>query len=417
MKIYGQDFTDVLRRLPWQYQIVVAAGSLFIVITVIHIAHLMMTLKLKPEGPSIFPAKIASQQKMTGSLDPSLAYDTVNKRIFMAYTSQEDTKNGPMMSTRLAMNKVIGAAACKEWLPVTGADAGFEAKKDTILAPDGQTVLRSGVWHLETPALVYDPDDHGHEWKLYAYKYFWPDNPKDSMSVIKHYGVIVYKSATDPFKEWTPEQWLFSPAENYPPAPYGSMVLLQLNRLDASLKDVTAYTRPSAVYKDGALVMTFSAFTDGTAPDRIVMISSADHGNSWRYVGTLLQKSDLRGVNPADKTPYTQIAGATLIEQEGKVYLAAVLGDEKQFGQGTFIFGFDDFANGVLHRDPATGVPAVLHQLPLPKPSLSLMGGGAAAYSDGCNLGLMQTEEDGVSPNFKIYQTKVKPVENVTPNK
>ncbi len=293
---------------------------------------------------------------------------------------------------------------CSDWVERT--EGGIDGKNDDILAPDGQTVLRSGAWRAETPALVYDPDDHGREWKLYAYKYFWTPDPRDAMQVARRYGLIVYKYASNPFEEWSAEQWLFSPAPGYPPPPYEESILLHLNRLDPSLQNVTAYARPSVIYKGGALVMTLSAFTGDTElPDRIIMIVSLDHGNSWRYAGTVLQQSDLAALDPE-----ARLAGATLVEQGGQVYLAAILGVEKQHGAGTFIFGFDDFSKGLLQRD-AKGAPAVLHQMPLPLGGQGSIGGGAAAYNDACNSGMLVTEQVGNSANFQIYHTKIKPIE------
>ena len=348
----------------------------------------------------VAPVKIFSKVPTSGALDPSLAWDPLKKRVWMAYTSEDRTVTDiEALNVRLASADVKDG--CKLWVRT---EAGFNAKNDDILAPDGQTILRSGTWRTETPALVYDPDDHGREWKLYAYKYFWSNDPKSVMPVARHYGVIVYKYASDPEKEWSLEQWLFSPTEGYPPPPYEQMILLHLNRLDPSLQNVATYARPSVIYKDGALIMTLSVFTDGLTPDRIIMIISRDHGNSWVYAGTVLQKSDLTA-------PYTEIAGASLVEQEGQVYLAAALGNEQQRGQGTVIFSFEDLSKGLLQRDPKSGAPVVLNRIPLQNPNTGYIGGGTAAYSEACGRGIMQTEQVGSSQLFQIYQTITKPIE------
>ena len=398
-----------MRRLPWQYKIVVACGVLFITYTAIYIPYVFLYLRLKEAVLASVPVMASGAVLPLGMLDPSLATDPQTKRVWMAFTSQEKmpysapgADNG-LLNVRMALAKPD--TRCKSWdIWMSG---GFEAKNDNIIAPDGQTVLRSGVWRIETPALVYDPDDKGREWKLFAYKYFWANEQKDAMSVARHYSQIVYKYASDPTEEWSTEQWLFSAAPGYPPPPYQQTVLLHLNQLDPSLKDVVSYARPSVVYRDGKLVMTLSAFTDGVMPDRVIMIASLDHGNSWRYLGTVLRQSDVVGIDPTG-----HLEGATLVEQRGEIYLAAVLGTPQKRGVGTFTFGFADFSKGLLQRDPATDAPAVLREVPLQGPETGLFGGGAAAYNDSCNSGMLVTAQAGKTERFKIYRTSFKPIEN-----
>lgn len=375
--------------MPWQYKIVMVVAAFAVVSIALYIPYLL--LHVVTRVPQAAPMEMLSRDS-TGMLDPSLAYDPVQKKVLMAYVAEEA---GPVYRVRLA-----GAADpdCEIWSRV---DGGFEAKRDEILAPDGQTVFRTGNWRIETPALVYDPDDRGREWKLFAYKYFWPEEPDQKLKIAQHYGMIVYKYASDPAQGWSPEQWLFSPGVDYPPPPYEQMVLLKLNNLHPSLKDVVTYSRPSVVYKDGALVMTLSAFTDDAAtPDRIVMVISRDHGRSWAYAGTPLRVSDLRGIGP-----YTVLGGATLVQEAGTVYLAAVLGDASRSGRGTFIFGFDDLARGLLQRDTKTGAPALLKNVPLHSAAPGVMGGGFAAYSDSCRGGLLTGEHSAAPPHFQIFKT------------
>ena len=403
MKIYGKSLTEIFNSLPWPYKIVVAAGSLFIVFIMLYLPTLLLKAGLK--APAAEPLQISSsRQTVLGVFDPSVAYDPKTKTAWMAYAAEEKSQNDP--NGKLVHVRIASADAdtreCKNWSQAAG---GFEGKPDDILAPDGQTVFRSGEWRVETPAIVYDPDDRGREWKLYAYKYFWAKDPVQTLKVAQHYGAIVYKYAADPAGNWSPEQWLFSPAPDYPPAPYEQMILLHLNRLNPGLQDVVTYSRPSVVYKGGALVMTLSAFTGGNAPDRVIMVVSRDHGNSWLYLGAPLQQSDLAAIGP-----YTRLAGATLIEQGGEVYLAAVLGDDLHTGQGTFIFGFDDFSRGLLRRDPKTGAPVLLRRVPLNSKAPGPMGGGFAAYNDACPFGLLTGEQTLGASSFQIFKTYKTPV-------
>jgi hypothetical protein len=416
VKIYGQTFRQVFSQLPWPYKVVVAVGGVFVLFVLIKVPTILLQRSiLKPPSPG--PLEIsAGTHASINTLDPSLAYDPATKTAWMAYTSQEMAgENGNLLHVRLASSGADPAAEnkgrnCKFWSQSPG---GIEGKRDDIVAPDNQTILRTGAWRAETPTLVHDPDDKGKEWKLYAYKYFWADEPLHTLEVAQHYGVIAYKYASDPAKEWSTEQWLFSPAPNYPPPPYEGTILLHLNRLDPSLEKVVSYSRPSAVYKDGAILMTLSAFTGGATPDRVIMITSTDHGNSWRYVATPLQKEDLANIAPPDGAEdYTVLSGATLIEQAGQVYLSAVLGDGMQRGRGAFIFAFEDFAKGLLKRDPKTGAPLVIRRVPrqYQGSGAGRIGGGFAAYTDACPFGILTTEQTHAN-EYKIYKSYIKPAE------
>ena len=397
MKIQGQDLREIFARVPWQYKIVTAVGAAFLVLVLCYIPYVMITRGMqsgvtRPEILQISPPL----QMAFGKLDPSLAAD--GKTAWLAYTSQEHPSDAPekaLISTRLAWST---AGYCQKW---AHGKTAFESKSDDILGPDGQTVFRSGIWRVETPSLVYDPDDKGREWKIFAYKYFWADDPAARLQVAQHFGMIVYKYATSPADEWSTEQWLFSPRPDYPPPPYEQMVSLHLNSLDPSLEKIVTYARPSVIYKDGALVMTLSAFTGDDTPDRVVMITSADHGRTWKYTDIPLQKSDLAAMGS-----YTRLGGASLIRKGGQVYLAAVLGDEQLHGRGTFILAFDDLSKGLLQRDPKTGAPVILKQIPLQNPAGN---GGFATYDDACPTGLVTAEQDSAASSFRIFLTHINP--------
>ena len=404
MKVNGQNLGDVLRKLPWQYKIVVACSAFFILYAIVYVPYVFVYLRVKPKEIISAPVEITGVIQPMGALDPAVAVDPRTRQVWMAFASQE--KNYGINNFNNTMNVRLAAAKantnCKLW---DTRMAGFESKADEIVAPDGQTILRTGEWRVETPALVYDPGDAGKEWKLYAYKYFWDNDPNDAMTVARHYGAIVYKSASDPEGEWSAEQWLFAPGPGYPPSPYQQTVLLQLNQLDASLQNVKAYARPSVISKDGLLVMTLSAFTDGVTPDKVIMIASDNHGNSWHYVGTVLKREDITAIDPTG-----HLEGATLLEQNGNVYFAAVPGNTEKRSAGTLIMPFEDFSKGLLQRDVHTNVPMIIHQVPLQSSATGTFGGGSAAYADVCK-GLLITAQDGANGNFRIYRTPFKPDE------
>lgn len=407
MKFNGQSLAEIFQKMPWPYKIVSGAGALFILYAAITVPSRISHVSLPSTGPTTL--HITSTPKgETGMLDPSLAYDPVKKTMWMAYTSFSQAPkaaegDASLMNIRLATSATEG---CDTWSYQKAG--GLSGKLDSLIAPDGKTVFRTGMWRFETPSLVYDPDDKGREWKLFAYKYFWPEGDVAPETIAERYGVITYTSASasDPVKGWTTERWLFAAAPGYPPPPYQAAILLHLSRLDKSLADVVSYARPSVIYKSGSLLMTLSAYTRGLNLDRIVMIASADHGNSWRYVGVPLRTAEIAA---AGLDVGKALFGATVFEQDGKAYLAALVGGSQFVGpRAVAVFAFDDLTKGTLTRDPKTGKPVVVRQLPLPNPQLR--SGGGLAYHDACKGGYMMAGQSRGKNAFSIFLDKEKPI-------
>jgi len=395
VKIYGQNLSDVLKKLPWQYKILVTISCLFILYIFIYFGLLLNKKSVISNVPKNLKIRDLPQNIET-IFDPSLDYNSKSKnKGWMAFTA----KTGDSRNIRIASSD----AKCKIW---SYNKNGFEGKKDNLLSTDGQTVFKSGIWRVETPSIVYDPDDKGKEWKLYAYKYFWAkDSLENSLKIAKHYGIVVYKYSSDPAKGWSHEKWLFSPAPNYPPPPYQQMILLHLNSLSPELVDIKSYSRPSVVYKDGYLLMSLAAFTKGDMPERIILLASKDNGNSWVYLGTPIKQSDVAGIGN-----YTKLAGASLIKQNGDVYLSAVLGDNIQRGKGSFIFRFDNIAQGSLKRDIKTNIPILINSYKFKGAAQGTIGGGFTAYSDYCSSGMFVSKQQGNALKFNIIKTNKKPV-------
>jgi hypothetical protein len=276
----------------------------------------------------------------------------------------------------------------------------FEGRREDLLAPDGVSPLLAGAWRYETPSIVYDPGDPGREWKIYAYKYFWAND----LRIAKRYGVIVVRHTSDPVgNKWSAEEWQFSAAPDYPPPPYQAIVETHLNALSPALGSYTSYARPSVISANGYLLMTLSAFGPQAAPEAIVLLGSADHGRSWVYMGTPLAAGDAPKVGA-----YTRLSGATLLMQGGRIYLAAVLGDDETANLGTFIFDFADVSAGKLARDEE-GAPRLVRHIPLQSVSPTATGGGFAAYLDGCVHGVVTSELSGRTGKFQIFKTFEKP--------
>lgn len=391
MMIYGKTLLEIFGEMPWPYKIVVVVGTLFLVFIVVHLTFFSINPPIGKNTPSSIIIREISNK--TGTLDPSLAVDTAKKQAYLAFSTVgigggDEIPGG--VSIRLAETRL----PCKNWraLPVKV----FESRADELLAPDGQSILTNGVWRYETPSLVYDPKDAGREWKIYAYKYFWANDT----SFAKRYGAIVYKYTSDPvLGKWSPEEWIFTAAPDYPPAPYQQLSAAFMNALSPMLASFTTYSRPSVIVAGNNLLMTLSAFGEGNTPEKVILLGSSDHGKSWVYMGAPLTQGDAALIGS-----YTHIGGASLLIEKGQVYLAAVIGDDKTRAQGTFVFGFSDVSSAALLRDK-NGAPIILRQIPLQSLAPTADGGGHAAYHDACETGVLTSEFSGLTGSFRIFKT------------
>lgn len=403
MKIYDKTLPEIFQDIPLSYKIMMVCCALFIALTIVYVPYVYFTYGSR--GPKTPPLTISGHKDgFFGMLDPSVAFDGENH--FIAYTAANlPVKDMPDLRTQIYVAHG-GKESCNLWAYYSTPFAG---KPETLVGPDGVTPVTKGFWRVETPTLVYDPDDKGREWKLYAYKYFWG---KD-VGLARLYGAIVYRYTADITNHtgWSTEEWVFGASEKSPPFPYSQIVQMQLDKLHPSLKEIYFYTRPSVVYVDKTLVMTLSAFIKGRqTPDRVILIASKDHGKTWHYLGTPLRADQIRAVKTEDGEEHNVLQGATLIMQNGVPYLAAVLGNERVESNGTFIFGFENISAGEIFKK-ADGTPRVLNHIPLSSFTPTNVGGGFAAYSDSCkDTGVITSEMSGVRRRYGLFSTKKKPI-------
>ena len=399
VKIHDKTLEEIMKDIPLSFKIMMFTGLLFIAMTIVYVPYVYFTFG--DEKDIVPPLVIHGLDKdIVGTLDPSIAYD--GKQHIMAYTAAT-APNGNFadVKTEIFIARDRRIPRCTSW---SQANIAFPTKAVTIIGPDGQTPVAKGIWRTETPSLVYDPDDPGKEWKLYAYKYFWAGKT----DLARLYGTIVYRYASDPgsVNAWSTEEWVFGASEQAPPFPYAQVVQTKLSTLHPSLQDVYFYSRPSVVYIDKTLVMSLSAFVAGKqTPDRVIVIASKDHGRTWHYLGTPLQDSMLPDIkNDTDK--YTTLQGATLLLNAGVPYLAAVFGNRRTDGDGTFIFGFDNISSASLIKD-SNGKPLLLNHIPLSSALPTNVGGGFTAFNDNCTeSGVITAEMSGVRRRFSIFRTE-----------
>ncbi len=399
MKIYDKTLQEILRDIPLPFKIMMVAGLLFIAMTIIYVPYVIVTFGDKEDF--VPPLQVDGLKKENiGILDPTISFD--GEKHFMTYTAVSKPASGSQaIRTEVFIAREKRFLQCTRWIQTT---LPFPTKGETIIGPDGSTPVASGFWRIETPSLVYDPDDKGKEWKLYAYKYFWAGKT----DLARLYGAIVHRYTSDPADPdgWSTEEWVLGSGAQSPPYPYSQIVQTNMADLHPSLTDVYFYARPSVVYIDKTLVMSLSAFVMGKqTPDRVVVIASKDHGRTWHYLGTPLRDTMVPQIK-TDTGSYSLLQGATLVLHQGVPYLAAVLGNARIEGAGTFIFGFDNISAGSLIKDDK-GHPLLLNHIRLSSQLPTNVGGGFAAYHDSCTgSGVISAEMSGILRQYSIFRTE-----------
>lgn len=387
--------------MPLGQKIFVFIGFSFILYSIIYLNYL--NFAGRDTGPQLL--RIEQEQSTQGTFYP---YVTVDKdgglMVYSSITHRHGlSKDHSNIHVKLATSSDDGDS----W---ELAGHVFTSKHDMIEGFQGlNSEISQGTWRYEQPSIIYDPDDPGREYKVFALRYFW----NGSVEVARQYGTIVLKTAgskTD--KIWPDDEtWLFSASQSQPPPPYNGLVQLPLNRVSNALADVRAYTEPSAYYKDGFILLLLTAYTDiseDARPDRIVMIGSGDHGRSWAYLGAPISTADV-----AQLGDYDQISGGSIVEQDGRTLLMATYGIGEFNGLGTMVFEFEDLAAARLKRD-ANGVPVVLNDIKGIEKILLPPGTGRATWHEklpDAGLLMPQVNHLGDEENrFAIFKRKETPL-------
>jgi len=387
LKIYGKTLKEIFEKLPLPYKALVCSGVAFLAIIFIFFISKGIRIRINiHRAPEIVISNLPKE--VTGQIYPSITSD--DKLGIMAFSAQ----TGAIRNVRLL--KTLDDT-CSKWSFID--NQGIEGKSDRLVAANGEDKITDGMWSIETPSIVYDPDDTGKEWKLFAYKYFWSFD-KDinkAIETAKKYSVITYKYSSSPTEKWSSEKWIFSPNQNIPPAPYNKLVQQNLNDLSAELANATSYSRPSVIYQDGILLMALSVFTNQSTPDKAILIASEDHGNSWIYLGSPIGKGDSQFFDNA------LYKGSVLIQDEKNIYLATTFGSDINTDDKTYIMKFKDPGNSELYRE-RTGKPIAVNEFDFL--SRNAVSGGFPAYNNFCKkAGIIISERNKKSGEYKLFIT------------
>ena len=295
--------------------------------------------------------------RKNGLFDVSLEYDNSGVG-WLAYSRVEIPK---FIETQIAKSTDHGAS----WTHVTGiADSKEETKKIK-----GKSV--KGVWRDETPALLFDPaDKKNRRWKLFTNRYFTtaPYKPKTRML---GEGTINVKYATIPAGPWSKAECVVGNRAD---------CKLSMKTAHHDVADVKMNTEPGAIMDKGVIYLSMDAGTvDHGLGEwenyRIVLLSSADHGASWRYAGILLNHKD------AMKFGYRVFTGTSLVRSKGKLFVMATPSGALKGSSdhdGSMVFEITDIKRAKIKRD-GSGKPIVTKRFELPK---GVSSGGLADYDE-----------------------------------
>jgi hypothetical protein len=308
----------------------------------------------KPNIEKPVPVKFSGGERKNGKFDVSLEYgpDGVG---WLAYSSVDIPK---FIETHIARSTDNG----QTWRHVTGVR---ESAEDTVNIRGKST---KGVWRDETPCLLYDPKDKlERRWKLFTNHYFTtaPYKPKNRLL---GEGTIDVKYASTPAGPWS-----------MPECVVGSHKHCKINIKHAhpDLSNVEMNTEPGVIYHNGVIYLSMDAGTVGHGLGdwknyRIIMLSSSDHGETWRYTGTLLDHRD------AMKFGYMVFTGTSLVRSRGKLYVLATPSGSTRKSQkghdGTMVIEIADIERARVKRDKA-GKPVIAKRL-------ELSGGGSGGLAD-----------------------------------
>ena len=302
-----------------------------------------------------------------GVYDPSIAYTADGKTGWLVYSAilRRGTKYvkqfpiGPYCETHLAKTTDGG----KTWAFV---QALSHSRDDTLQHFDGQKL--PGVWRYEVASIVHDSGDAGREWKVFVHYYFW-NAQKDRMP---SYGGIALQTASEPAGKWTEPEPLFG-SEKFPPKPY-AFTRVNVNALDASLKDTLVYTEPGAFHRDGVLYLSLTALK-ATGPEKIVLLASADHARTWKFIDVLVTNAD------AKQLGYKRFDASAIAVQAGRVFFLVSPDSGSSEHLGTMVIEFVDLATGKLKRD-ASGKLAIHKHLREQPDKLPRLDAGQSCYDE-----------------------------------
>ncbi len=351
--------------------------------------------------------EVTGDTSQSGIFDPSVLL-TSSADVWMAYSGVDyyryPTASDPLVqdvSTKLAHSPDGGNSfSYVTTLGTAGPPSATVSVHDASQSICGAATC-AGRWAYETPWLIDDSTDPdpGRRFKIFAHKYFL--YPPHSPATIYVLGAIVMWTAPVLDGNWSSEEmvigWNLTPPELPFPARNN------INTLDPALQHCLLVAEGAASVRQEELDFVFACTLDSGGPplpQKIVLLRSLDHANSFQYVATLLQPSDA----PAGSAYYT--APGLIPSSSTAPVLIATPTTSAGVYAGCSVFPFADEESGSLFRDN-DGLPISI--LEVPRINDTTHVGGACAWDRGLDAtGILLNDVDlSVSPvQFKILATK-----------
>jgi len=365
-----------------------------ILIVVLIVGIVLISLVKKPliepvTNLSFEKINIIGETAGSGVFDPSIEYNEDGTIGWLAYSP---VKNWPEdVNTAIARTTDNG----KTWEKIIEVNPSIPG----TVVDNG--VIINGMWRHEVSTLLHDPDDPGKEWKLYWHRYFAkPPYLSEEKDRMLQYGWIAYKYASDPSGPWSEEVPLFG-AGQFPSEPYSAEI--DLNTFHDDLNYVVAYSEPGSLYNDGTIYLALQTFKleSSKLKTSVILISSNDHGNTWKYIGVIIDDNDAADFDSLF------FDAPSLAEENGRVFLLVSRVNEKTILRyGTYVFEFEDITTAKLKRDDK-------HELIAYKYLPPILDGGQEGQGDydqhNIYGGIIISEANAKnSPPLAIYNTKEK---------
>ena len=369
---------------------------------------LALTLALAAGTPSraqLTRVSVVGDAPANGIFDPSVEFAPGSADGWLAYSAVFGGLDpfGPHVETHLARSLDAGVS----WTFERVINTSFSDTLD-LSGSSGGTL--PGVWNYEVSSLVHDGSDPdaSRRWKLFAHRVFrkTEDNFTEEQNQ-PAYSWIVFRTAPHPTGPWSPEIALFSSGP-LPPPPYDS-VQVAVSALHPSLGSLLVYSEPGTLVSGGVLYVSLTGLT-AAGPDRIVLLSSADHGASWQYAGTPLTNTD------AALLGYESFDGSALVEHGGRSFLLVTPNNPGLEHDGTMVIPFESLAAGDVERE--AGVPRVEKHLPAIPGFPTERRGGQADFDPGAaGVGIFQPalHVEHLPELFRFYSTGQVPAAGPVP--
>lgn len=262
-----------------------------------------------------------------------------------------------------------------------------------------QIINQGGATNKETSTLVYDPDDPGKEWKLFYFEYI--HTPKGEQLDYSN-SWISYKYTSNPQKTWSKGIPILGPPKNKDKG-------LDLVALHPDLKDFIFFYELGSLYLDGVIYLSLEGCASATSlgeweKRKIILISSSDHGKTWKYNGTLIDYNDARDAG------YLIFTASSLVKERDKIFLLVSpsgklsnLRDPEGHHDGTHIFEFENISKAKLRRDRNGKLILIKHI------DDNLEKGGQADYDEQNSYGgivIPQQDKKYYPEIFQLFSTK-----------